>query len=372
MTTFETYILPPTPSEGEILSLNPLVKVIETDEVSYGKFALEPLIKGYGITIGNPIRRVLLSSIPGCAITWVKIEDIVHEYKSVPGVKEEVMQLLLNIKRIRIKSESGRTGKMRLEIQSEGSVCAGDISTSSDFQIVNPELHLATLDSPDTKLSIEFNVETGTGYTPAQVTEESSGMAVGVLPVDAIFNPIVKVNYAVERTRVGQVTDYERLILEIWTDGSITPTDALQAASEELVNHFFMFKTISKEGDEVVVNTAASVAPEIFQTLIERLDLSPRTLNCLKRANISKVGEVLDMTDADLLKIRNFGEKSLHELRDKLVELGVGSLAEEITAEEITAEEITAEETTGEETTAEETTVEETTGEETTAEEVEG
>jgi DNA-directed RNA polymerase subunit alpha len=197
-------------------------------------------------------------------------------------------------------------------------------------------------------------------------------MAVGVLPVDAIFNPIVKVNYAVERTRVGQVTDYERLILEIWTDGSITPTDALKAASEELVNHFFMFKTISKEGDEVVVNTAASVAPEIFQTLIERLDLSPRTLNCLKRANISKVGEVLDMTDADLLKIRNFGEKSLHELRDKLVELGVGSPAEEITAEETTAEETTGEETTAEETTGEETTAEETTGEETTAEEVEG
>ena len=145
MTSFETYILPPTPTEGEMPTLNPLVKVLDTDEVSYGKFALEPLTKGYGITIGNPLRRVLLSAIPGCAITWVKIEDIVHEYDSIPGVKEEVMQLLLNIKRIRIKSETGRTGKMRLEIQGEGSVCAGDISTSSDFQIVNPELHLATL-----------------------------------------------------------------------------------------------------------------------------------------------------------------------------------------------------------------------------------
>ena len=325
MTSFETYILPPTPPQGEMPTLNPLVKVLDTDEVSYGKFALEPLTKGYGITIGNPLRRVLLSAIPGCAITWVKIEDIVHEYDSIPGVKEEVMQLLLNIKRIRIKSETGRTGKMRLEIQGEGSVCAGDISTSSDFQIVNPELHLATLNTPDTRISVEFNVESGTGYIQAQQNEEGSGMAVGVLPVDAIFNPIVKVNYSVERTRVGQITDYERLILEISTDGSITPMDALKEASEELVNHFFMFKTINREGDEALANPATSVAPEIFQTLIERLDLSPRTLNCLKRANISKVGEVLEMSDSDLLKIRNFGEKSLNELQDKLTELGVGS-----------------------------------------------
>jgi DNA-directed RNA polymerase subunit alpha len=338
MTSFETYILPPTPPEGEMPTLNPLVKVLETDEVSYGRFALEPLTKGYGITLGNPLRRVLLSGIPGCAITWVKIEDIVHEYDSIPGVKEEVMQLLLNIKRIRIKSETGRTGKMRLEIQGEGSVCAGDISTSSDFQIVNPELHLATLNTADTKISVEFNVESGTGYHQAQQHEEGSGMAVGVLPVDAIFNPIVKVNYSVERTRVGQITDYERLVLDIWTDGSITPMDALKEASEELVNHFFMFKTINREGDEALANPATSVAPEIFQTLIERLDLSPRTLNCLKRANISKVGEVLEMSDADLLKIRNFGEKSLHELRDKLTELGVGANdLEQVETEQTTA-----------------------------------
>jgi DNA-directed RNA polymerase subunit alpha len=318
----DTYILSPGTAETVSESLKPEIRIIETDD-NYGKIAIEPLQKGYGITIGNPLRRILLSSIKGSAITWVKIDNVVHEYTSIEGIKEEVMDLLLNIKRIRIHSRSDRTGKMRLEVGGEGRICAGDISTSADFEIVNPELHLATLDSDDANLSIEFNVEHGVGYQPAVQAEGVTGLPVGVLPVDAIFSPVRKVNFNVERTRVGQVTDYERLVLEIWTDGTITPLDAVQQAAEGLVNHFFLFSNINRTTDPGIERPPVTVSPEIYQTPIERLDLSPRTLNCLKRAHITKVGEVLEMSDDELLKIRNFGDKSLDELRSKLAERGI-------------------------------------------------
>ena len=271
------------------------------------------------------MRRILLSSIKGSAITWVKIENIVHEYTAVTGVKEEVIDLLMNIKRIRIHSESERTGKMRLEVSGEGSVCAGDISTSADFEIVTPELHLATLDAEDSELYIEFNVEHGVGYQPAVQSEGVTGLPVGVLPVDAIFSPVRKVNYNIERTRVGQVTDYERLVLEIWTDGTITPVDAVREAADGLVNHFFLFSNLNRTVEPGEPRATLTVSPEIYQTPIERLDLSPRTLNCLKRAHITKVGDVLEMSDDDLLKIRNFGVKSLEELRETLTERGMAS-----------------------------------------------
>ena len=320
----ETFILPAGPAEGVVESLKPEVHVLETDD-TFGKVAVEPLMRGFGLTIGNPLRRILLSSTNGNAVTWVKIEDVVHEYAAIPGVKEEVMELLLNIKRIRIRSQSDRAGKMRLEVTGEGLVCAGDISTSSDFEIVNPELHLATLDSPESRLFIEFNVEQGVGYQQAVQNDVSDTTPVGVLPVDAIFSPVTKVNYNVERTRVGQVTDYERLVLEIWTDGTIAPVDAVREAAENLVNHFFLFSNLNKVIEPGIERTSLVVSPEIFQTPIDRLELSPRTLNCLKRAHITKVGEVLEMADEDLLKIRNFGEKSLTELREKLAERGIGS-----------------------------------------------
>jgi DNA-directed RNA polymerase subunit alpha len=318
----DTYILSPGTTESAAESLKPEIRVIESDD-TYGKVAIEPLQRGYGITIGNPLRRILLSAIKGSAITWVKIDSVVHEYTSIPGVKEEVMDLLLNIKRIRIHSQSERTGKMRLEVSGEGRVCAGDISTSADFEIVNPELHLATLDSDDASLSIEFNVEHGIGYEPAVQSEGNTGLPVGVLPVDAIFNPVRKVNYSIERTRVGQVTDYERLVLEIWTDGTIPPLEAVREAADTLVNHFFLFSNLNRTTEPGLERPSLSVSPEVYQTPIERLDLSPRTLNCLKRAHITKVGEVLEMSDDDLLKIRNFGDKSLEELRQKLAERGI-------------------------------------------------
>jgi len=318
----DTLILTPGSPEAGTETLKPEIRVLESEE-TYGKVAVEPLPRGFGLTIGNPLRRILLSSTNGSAITWVKIDDVVHEYATVPGVKEEVMELLLNVKRIRIRSQSDRAGKMRLDVTGEGRVCAGDISTSSDFEIVNPELHLATLDSDTAHLSMEFNVEQGVGYQVAAQADGTSNPPVGVLPVDAVFSPVRKVNYNVERTRVGQVTDYERLIMEVWTDGTIRAVEAIQQAAENLVDHFFLFSNINKVAEEGIERVPLVVSPEIYQTPIEKLELSPRTLNCLKRSHISKVGEVLDMSDDELLKIRNFGEKSLDELKEKLVEHGV-------------------------------------------------
>ena len=323
----DTLILTPGTPEAGAETLKPEIRVIESEE-TYGKVAVEPLPRGFGLTIGNPLRRILLSSTNGSAITWVKIDEVVHEYAAVPGVKEEVMELLLNVKRIRIRSQSERAGKMRLDVTGEGRVCAGDISTSSDFEIVNPDLHLATLDTDSSHLSIEFNVEQGVGYQVAAQADGTSNPPVGVLPVDAVFSPVRKVNYNVERTRVGQVTDYERLIMEVWTDGTIRAVEAIQQAAENLVNHFFLFSNLNKVAEEGSERVPLVVSPEIYQTPIEKLELSPRTLNCLKRSHISKVGEVLEMSDDELLKIRNFGEKSLVELKEKLAEHGVTDLGE--------------------------------------------
>ena len=297
----------------------PSVTVVDSDD-RYGKFTAEPLQHGYGITLGNPLRRILYGSLTGTAVTWVKIEDVLHEYTTIPNVKEEVSEFLLNVKGIRLKSEVERPGKLRLEVAGQGEVCAGDIMASADFEVVNPDLHLATLDSSEARLSVEFNVERGTGY---DVAAEGNGLPIGVLPVDAIYTPVRKVNYKVERMRVGQHTDLERLVLEIWTDGSITPLEALRGAGNILVNQFFLFVNTQKEVAEAdgSVPLPPDVSPEQFNTLVERLELSSRTLNCLKRAGIDKVGAILGMKRADLLQIRNFGEKSLDELYGKLREL---------------------------------------------------
>jgi DNA-directed RNA polymerase subunit alpha len=324
----ETFILPSGPPENGPESLKPEVRVLETRD-TYGKVAVEPLMRGFAITMGNPLRRILLSSTRGSAITWVKIDGVVHEYAAIPGVKEEAMELLQNIKRIRIRSQSDRPGKMRLEVSGEGRVCAGDISTSSDFEIVNPELHLATLDSKDSSLSVEMNVEQGVGYQPATQSDGGDNIPVDVIPVDAIFSPVRKVNYNVELTRVGQVTDYERLVLEVWTDGAITPVDSVRQAAKSLGELFFLFSNLELAVMPGVDRSPLSVSPEIFQTPIDRLDLSSRTLNCLKRAHITKVGEILEKSNDELLKIRNFGEKSLTELREKLAERGITGVGDD-------------------------------------------
>ena len=318
---------------------SPQISVIETDD-QYGKFAVEPLEPGYGMTLGNPLRRILYSSLPGTAVTWVKIEGVLHEYATIPHVKEEVSEFLLNVKGIRLRSEVDRPGKLRLEVAGEGEVCAGDIIASSDFEIVNPELHLAVLDSVEAKLSVEFNIERGKGYIVAPLGD---GQPIGVLPVDALFTPVRKVNYAVERTRVGRRTDFERLVIEVWTDGSITPVDAVRQAANILVNQFFLFANVQKaiedgaEGPPV----ALKIPAEQYNIPVERLELSSRTLNCLKRAGINKVGEVLEMSKAELLRIRNFGEKSYSELFGRLRDMDL--LPPDIDPEAGQAEEETSE-----------------------------
>ncbi len=291
---------------------------VDVSEDVYGRFVVEPLEPGYGVTLGNPMRRVLYNGLEGTAITSVKIEGVQHEYQTMRNIREQVTEILLNVKAIRLRSEVDRPGKLRLEVAGEGQVSAADIMASADFEVVNPELHLATLDSMEAKLSLELNVERGKGYKEAT---QGEGQPIGVLPVDAIFAPVRKVNYNVERTRVGQRTDFERLVLEVWTDGSITPVEAIQNASNILVTQFFLFSNTqvgAEDGGESGPPVSLKISPEHYNVLVERLELSSRTLNCLKRAGIDRVGEILEMNRTELLKIRNFGEKSYVELFDRL------------------------------------------------------
>ena len=317
MLNFQPFASDDVPEDGTEPLQDPTIEVEEADE-QYGKFVAGPLPKGYGMTLGNPLRRVLYSSLPGTAVTSVKIEGVLHEYATIPHVKEEVSEILLNIKGIRLRSEVDRPGKLRLEVAGQGQVCAGDIMASSDYEVVNPDLHIATLDSDQAKLSVEFNVERGTSYKEA----EGEGLPIGVLPVDAIYGPVRKVRYfTTENVRVGQRTDLERLTIEVWTDGSISPINALQQAGNELVTRFFLFANAERvvEGDGAPP-VALQISPEMYSVPVEQLDLSSRTLNCLKRAGLDQVGHILEMKPEDLLEIRNFGEKSLHELYGKLRE----------------------------------------------------
>lgn len=295
------------------------VRVVEADE-THGLFMIEPLPRGFGMTLGNPLRRVLLSSIPGTAIDWVRIDGVQHEYTTVKDVKEDVVDIILNIKAIDLRSAGDRPGKLRLEVEGRGEVTAGDIMASSDFEIVNPELHIATLDSAKARLVIEMNVEQGRGYQPASAHE---GLPIGVLPVDAIFTPVRKVNYTVERTRVGQHTDFERLVVEVWTNGAMSPSEAVRQGAQELVEHFFRFSTVADSPTENSDKPPLGIPASQYNMAVESLGLSARTLNCLKRASIHKVGEVLECSRNDLLRIRNFGERSLEELDEKLALIGI-------------------------------------------------
>ena len=290
---------------------------------AYGRFVIEPLEAGVGHTLANPIRRVLYSGLEGAAVTSVKIEGVQHEYQTVPNIKEQVTEILLNVKAIRLRTEVDMPGKLRLDVAGSGRVTAADIMLSADFEVVNPELHIATLEDDNAKLSLELNVERGKGYQEARVSE---GMPIGVLPVDAVFTPIRKVSYSVKPARVGRRTDFESLVIEIWTDGSISPTEAIKDAANILVSRFFLFVNFqngAEAGAEGEAAPSAQIPPEHYSYLVERLQLSSRTLNCLKRAGVDSAGAVLEMSREDLLKIRNFGEKSYTELYDKLRENGL-------------------------------------------------
>jgi len=309
------------PDVEEVVVPNPMISVVESTS-NYGKFIVGPLEPGYGVTLGNPLRRVLYNSLPGTAVTWVKIENVLHEYMTVENVKEEVSEILLNVKNVRIRSESSSetSGKLRLEHKGEGVLTAADIIGSDDYKIVNPEQHIATLDSSDAEIVMELNVGHGKGY---KVADSSEGLAIGTMPIDAVFTPVRKVNYAIEQTRVGHRTDYEQLVLEVWTDGSTFPIEAVAEAANMLVNQFFLFANVQKAAMEGSEGISLEIPAENYNKTVEELDLSSRTLNCLKRAGLDKVGDVMERSKEDLLEIRNFGDKSYNELYDKFRELDI-------------------------------------------------
>ncbi len=290
---------------------------------NYGRFKIEPLEPGYGITLGNALRRILLSSLSGAAITSIKIEGAYHEFTSLPYVKEDVTEIVLNVKRIRLRSFSDRPVRLNLSVRGERVAVAGDIEVPGQLvEIINIDQPIATLDSAEASLDMELTVEHGTGYSSADYREN---MPIGVIPVDAIYTPIPRVNYVIEHTRVGQQTDYDRLVLEIWTDGSIDPGEALSQSATILKRHSEIIADFNKTKEEPPAggtNSTTNIPPNVFETPIEELNLSVRTYNCLKRSNITKVGQILMMDEKDLLSVRNFGRKSYVELKEQLVKHG--------------------------------------------------
>ncbi len=298
---------------------------IECEECTdkYGRFVAGPLERGFGITLGNGLRRVLLNSLPGAAVTWVRIEGVMHEFSTIPHMKEDIIEFLLNVKALRLRPLTSRPGRLTLEVSGERRVLAGDIEPSADFEVVNPELHLATLDSPEARLVVEFNVEHGTGYMRVE-QHKGDGLLLEVIPVDAIFTPIRKVNYRVEPTRVGQETVDEQLVLEVWTDGTIAPIDAMSKAAQILMERLHFFYEVGRFPKLVGERQPPLPIPlEQYEMPIEQLGLSVRTFNCLKRAGITKVGELVEKSEEELLTIRNFGEKALSEVREQLMALGI-------------------------------------------------
>ena len=287
---------------------------------NFGRFIAEPLDPGFGSTLGNSFRRVLLSSLPGAAVTAVKIEGVQHEFTTIPHVKEDVIEFILNVKELRLRALTDRPGRLFLEVKGEGSVCAGDIKPSSEFEVINPGLHLVTLDAPEASLDVVFYVEIGKGYIPAG---RGDGSPLGVIPIDAIYTPVRRVNYRVEKTRVGQVSNYERLILEIWTDGTIMPQEALSKSAEILVNQFSLFHKLGKTAVEAEQPALHDIPPEQYDMPLEDLHLSARTFNSLRRSGITKVGELLEKSDEELLGLRSFGQKSLDEAKARLEAMGL-------------------------------------------------
>ncbi|GAB4429563.1 MAG: DNA-directed RNA polymerase subunit alpha [Anaerolineales bacterium] len=308
----------------------------EAEARNYGKFVISPLERGYGVTIGNALRRILLSSLEGAAVTSIRIADVLHEFSEIPGVREDVIQVMLQVKQLRLKLDGVDSTRMHLEVRGEGTVTAADIIAPAEVEIVNPELYLFTVDDSKTKLDIEFTVERGRGYLPSN--ERGGHTSIGELPVDAIFSPVKRVNWEVTSARVGQSTNYDKLILEIWTDGTYGPESALSAAAKIMIDHLRFIAGVSEETLTVPVEqepTGSRLASEVAETPVEALDLSVRVFNSLKRTGITTVGDVLDLLEkgeSAVMSIRNFGEKSLDELRQKMTEKGF--LKEEETTSE--------------------------------------
>jgi DNA-directed RNA polymerase subunit alpha len=306
----------------------PKIEVVEQD-ARYGKFVVEPLERGYGTTLGNSLRRILLSSIPGAAVRTVKIEGVLHEFSTIPGVVEDTTQIILNLKRLSLKIHSDEEKVLIIDAENAGDVTAADIRADSDVDIVNPDLHIATL-TEGGRLYIEMRAGRGRGFVPAERNKPEE-QEIGVIPIDSIYSPIQRVNYTVENTRVGQVTDYDKLTLEVWTDGSVRPDEAVSIGAKILTEHLMIFVGLTDRGEdtELMVDKEESAADRMLDMPIEELDLSVRSYNCLKRAGINTVGELCSRTEEEMMKVRNLGRKSLEEVVEKLAALGLSLRSED-------------------------------------------
>ncbi len=302
----------------------PKIECIESSEDNtYGKFVVEPLERGFGITLGNSLRRILLSSLPGVAVTSIKIDGVLHEFSTVPGVIEDVTEVILNVKNISLKLHSDGPKIVYIESDEEGVITAGDIKVDSDVEILNPELHICTLNG-EHRFYMELVIDKNRGYVPAEKNKQP-GQPIGIIPVDSIYTPVTKVNYTVENTRVGQITDYDRLTLEVWTNGSVKPDEAISLGAKILSEHLSLFIDLSDQAKhaEIMVEKEETKKEKVLEMTIEELDLSVRSYNCLKRASINTVEDLISRTEEDMMKVRNLGRKSLEEVLQKLHALGL-------------------------------------------------
>lgn len=304
----------------------PRIEAFDLDENgTYGKFTLEPLERGYGTTVGNSLRRVLLSSLPGYAITSVKIDGVLHEFSTIPGVKEDVTEIVLNLKGVILKIHGEGPKTVYIEASGEGELTAGDIKTDSEVEILNPDLHIASLDK-DAKVSMELTADMGRGYVSADRNKQELQPAIGVIAIDSIYTPVLKVNYTVENTRVGQITDFDKLTLEVWTNGTISAKEAVSLGAKILNEHLKLFIDLSENefATDIMVEKDDNSIEKVLEMTIEELDLSVRSFNCLKRAGINTVEDLINKSEEDMMKVRNLGKKSLDEVAAKLESLGFG------------------------------------------------
>ena len=302
----------------------PNIECLEVDDTNnYAKFVCEPLERGYGVTIGNSLRRILLSSLTGCAITSVKIDGVLHEFSSIPNVVEDVPEIIVNLKNVRLKFTENEEKVMRINFKGEGEVTAGDIITDGTVEILNPDLHIATV-SEGGQLIMELTADMGRGYSPSEKNKKPN-QDISVLPIDSIYTPVKKVNYQVKNTRVGQMVDYDKLIIEVWTDGSLKAHEALSLAAKVMTEHLELFIDLSEttKSTQVMVEKEEFKKEKVLETSIEELELSVRSFNCLKRAGISTVEDLTNKTEDEMMKVRNLGKKSLDEVTEKLHSLGL-------------------------------------------------
>ncbi|RWZ52097.1 DNA-directed RNA polymerase subunit alpha [Halobacillus fulvus] len=303
----------------------PKIETVEiSDDSTFGKFVVEPLERGYGTTLGNSLRRILLSSLPGAAVTSVQIDGVLHEFSTIDGVVEDVTTVVLNLKKLALKVYSDEDKTLEIDVQGEGKVTAADITHDSDVEVLNPDLHIATLDS-NANLRMRITAERGRGYRPAEGNNHDD-LPIGVIPVDSIFTPVSRVTYQVENTRIGQTSNFDKLTLDVWTDGSIRPEEAISLGAKIYMEHLNIFVGMTDEAQkaEIMVEKEEDQKEKVLEMTIEELDLSVRSYNCLKRAGINTVQELANKSEEDMMKVRNLGRKSLEEVKHKLDELGLG------------------------------------------------